>query len=257
MSREFFYTDASAIVGASATLTGDEANHITRVLRKEPGDQIWITDGADNAYEAVIQSAGKQEVQCEIISSHRHVNESLLDVTLAVGVVKNPSRMDWLIEKCTELGIRKFIPIRSERSVHYTAKVDRWSVLALAAMKQSMRCWLPQITDVTDFAALLAEKTPYDLKVVLHEATDPAKHLQHVAAQKPEARTVLLLIGPEGGFAEEEIVMAEQAGFLAASLGARRLRTETAAVVASSWMTAQEMTAVRIFHRGQRDRFSM
>jgi 16S rRNA (uracil1498-N3)-methyltransferase len=185
------------------------------------------------------------------------VNESLLDVTLAVGVVKNPSRMDWLIEKCTELGIRKFIPIRSERSVHYTAKVDRWSALALAAMKQSLRCWLPQIADVTDFTSLLAENTPYDLKVILHEATDPAKHLQHIAAQKPGARSVLLLIGPEGGFSEEEVASAEQVGLLAASLGARRLRTETAAVVASSWMTAHEMTAARIFHRGHRERFSL
>jgi 16S rRNA (uracil1498-N3)-methyltransferase len=257
MSREFFYTDASQITGASLTLTDDEAKHIIRVLRKEPGDHLWVTDGADNAYESVIRSTDNHQVICEILSRHHHINESLLDVTLAVGVVKNPSRMDWLIEKCTELGVRKFIPLRSERSVHYTAKLERWSALALAAMKQSMRCWLPQMEPVAEFKAFIASLPDYDLKIILHETVEPALHLHQVAAHHPEARSVLLLVGPEGGFTDEEVAMAEKAGFHAASLGTRRLRTETAAVAAAAWMTAQEVPAAKIIHRGHRDRFSM
>ncbi|MCX6137365.1 MAG: RsmE family RNA methyltransferase [Ignavibacteriales bacterium] len=240
MSREFFYTDAIQIAGASLTLSGDESKHITRVLRKGPGERIWVTDGADNAYECVIRATDNHLVACEILSRHHHMNESLLDVTLAVGVVKNPSRMDWMVEKCTELGIRKFIPIRSERSVHYTAKTQRWSALAMAAMKQSMRCWLPPVESVTEFATLLSGPLPYDLKLILHETIDPSLHLYRVAGLHPDARKVLLLVGPEGGFSDEEVALAEKSGFHTASLGTRRLRTETAAVAATTWMTAQD-----------------
>jgi 16S rRNA (uracil1498-N3)-methyltransferase len=240
MSMDYFYTDASNIVGSALTILGDEAKHLSRVLRKVPGEVVWVTDGADNAYQVVIQSISKQDVICEILERCPRLHESALDLTLAVGMIKNPSRMDWLIEKATELGVRRFIPMRTARSIHHSAKIERWSSLALAAMKQSMRCWLPPVDEVAAYSSVLAQTGMFDLAVILHEAASPANHLQQIVAQHTAARSALLLIGPEGGFTDEEIAAAEHAGCLVASLGVRRLRTETAAVVAAAWVIGRE-----------------
>ncbi len=236
MSKEFFYVDPAKVGERYLTIEDDESKHIIRVLRKSEGELIWVADGADRAYEAVIRSIQQQSVECEILSVHERLNEPEIEVSLAVAVLKNPSRMEWLIEKGTELGIRRFIPVATSRSVAQSSKENRWKKIALAAMKQSGRCYLPQIYPITDMDSVIRHASVFDLKVIPYENTDEVLFIAEALRHRQKPTSALIVIGPEGGFTEEEIHTAEHAGFIQVSLGKRRLRTETAALVASAWI---------------------
>jgi 16S rRNA (uracil1498-N3)-methyltransferase len=236
MSKEFFYVDPAKVGERYLTIEEDESKHILRVLRKSEGELIWVADGVDRAYEAVIRSIHPQSVECEILSVHERLNEPEIEVSLAVAVLKNPSRMEWLIEKGTELGIRRFIPVATSRSVVQSSKENRWKKIALAAMKQSGRCYLPQIYPITEMDSVISHASVFDLKIIPYENTDEALFIAEALRHRQKPTSALIVIGPEGGFAEEEIHSAEQAGFIQVSLGKRRLRTETAALVASAWV---------------------
>ncbi len=236
MSKEFFYADPAKVGERFLTIEDDESKHLLRVLRKSEGDLIWVADGVDRAYEAVIRSIHQHSVECEILSVHERLNEPEIEVSLAVAVLKNPSRMEWLIEKGTELGIRRFIPVATSRSVVQSSKENRWKKIALSAMKQSGRCYLPQIYPITDMDSVISHASVFDLKVIPYENTDEALFIAEALRHRQKPTSALIVIGPEGGFTEEEIQNAEHAGFVQVSLGKRRLRTETAALVASAWV---------------------
>ena len=236
MSKEFFYVDPAKVGESFLTIEDDESKHILRVLRKSEGELIWVADGVDRAYEAVIRSIHPQSVECEILSVHERLNEPEIEVSLAVAVLKNPSRMEWLIEKGTELGIRRFIPVATSRSVAQSSKENRWKKIALSAMKQSGRCYLPQIYPLTEMDSVISHASVFDLKVIPYENTDEALFIAEALRHRQKPTSALIVIGPEGGFTEEEIHAAERGGFVQVSLGKRRLRTETAALVASAWV---------------------
>jgi 16S rRNA (uracil1498-N3)-methyltransferase len=153
-------------------------------------------------------------------------------VSLAVPPLKNPGRIDFLIEKATELGVCRIIPLLSERTISRRDKQERMNKIALAAMKQCGRSRLPEITPVVKFDELLKTKNNYELACIPHEQTDAAKTLHSILKNYTSLKTILITIGPEGGFSETEIYKAESAGFIPVSLGTRRLRTETAAIAA-------------------------
>ena len=236
MAKDFFYTDPAKIGEHFLTIEGEESKHIVRVLRKSEGELLWVVDGVDRAYEAVIRSVHQHSIECEILSVHERLNEPGIEVTLAVAVLKNPSRMEWLIEKGTELGIRRFIPVSTSRTVAHSSKEDRWKKIALAAMKQSGRCYLPQIYPLTDMESVLRHASVFDLKIIPYEQTDEVLFITEALRHRAKPTSALIVIGPEGGFTEEEIHLAEHAGFVQVSLGKRRLRTETAAIVAATWV---------------------
>ncbi|MCK9407828.1 MAG: RsmE family RNA methyltransferase [Bacteriovoracaceae bacterium] len=237
---EYFYVPADYIIDQHIAIEGEEARHISRVLRKQPGDMIWVVDGEGKAYEVIIRLVAPEMIECEIQFEHHHLHEPDINLTLAVAQLKNPSRMDWIIEKATELGVRTIIPLQTNRTIARSPKEDRWNNIALAAMKQSGRCILPKITPPTDFEMAIANSTEYDLKLIPYERTDHILFIAEALKHRKPPRSAMILIGPEGGFTDEEVLHAEKAEFTQVSLGRRRLRTETAAIVALSWVVGNE-----------------
>jgi 16S rRNA (uracil1498-N3)-methyltransferase len=231
---DYFYVKLEDVTSHELILRGDESKHLVRVLRKNVGDRIFVTDGNEMMYQAVIAEIGKTETRCTIAAIHRKYNESSLDVTLAVSLLKNPARFDYLVEKTTELGVRTILPISCERTIAHNEKHDRLEKIALSAMKQCGRSWLPRIQSLQSFKSLLENSSHYPLKVILHEKTDSLHSIASELKLHDDLHSLIVVVGPEGGFTEEEESSAIRAGFKSLSLGTRRLRTETAAVVAVS-----------------------
>jgi 16S rRNA (uracil1498-N3)-methyltransferase len=238
--NEFFYVPAEHIIDQHIAITGEEAKHISRVLRKHVGDRVWIVDGAGKAYETEIRLMTAEMIECRVLYEHHHLHEPDIAVTLAVAQVKNPSRMDWLIEKGTEVGVRTFIPLQTTRTIAKSIKEDRWNNIAIASMKQSGRCIMPRILPTMVFASLVKTAVEYDVKLIPYERTDHVLFISEALKRRKPPRSVLIIIGPEGGFTEEEILLAEKAGCMQVSLGRRRLRTETAAIIAAGWVIGNE-----------------
>jgi 16S rRNA (uracil1498-N3)-methyltransferase len=228
---ETFYVDPARVEAGTLTLVGDEHRHLVRVLRAAPGDRIAVVDGAGMAYDVVISSVSRHDVRCAIEGRHPRRNELAVSVTLAPALLKNPGRFDVVVEKATELGAAKIAPLRTARAIRSAANVDRWSGIALAAMKQCGRCVLPAIEAPAGFAVFLAAAPPDALRLIPHER---ASLPLNAALSGCAGRDIVICIGPEGGFTEEEIALASAAGCSPVRLGDRRLRAETAAVTALS-----------------------
>ncbi len=229
---DYFYIKPENIVHGSLTLHGDESKHIVRVLRKNVGDRVFVTDGNDTMYETVISEIGKTNIRCDIVAMHRKYNEPHVDVTLAVSLLKNPARFDFFVEKVTELGVRTIIPLMCKHTISQHEKHDRLEKIALSAMKQCGRSWLPRIQPLQSFESLVGNSQHWPLKFIPHEKADPTQTISSELKHHDDVHSLLIIIGPEGGFAEEEGTLALHSGFKLISLGLRRLRTETAAVVA-------------------------
>jgi 16S rRNA (uracil1498-N3)-methyltransferase len=181
------------------------------------------------AYVAEVMSIGRHTALCSIRSTHPNLHEPSRHVTLAVGVLKSPSRFETAVEKCTELGVRKIIPMITTRSIQRYARVERWQAIALGAMKQCGRCILPEIVPLTAFDDVISGAKGG--KVLFHEQ---ATRLFHLSADDPAMAECTICIGPEGGFTEGEVASAVEHSWSVVSLGNRRLRSETAAIVAAA-----------------------
>ncbi len=235
---DYFYVKLEDVTSHGLTLRGDESKHLVRVLRKKVGDRVFVTDGNEMMYEAVIAEIGKMETRCTIAAMHRKYHEPLLDVTLAVSILKNPARFDYLVEKTTELGVRVIQPVSCERTISQNEKHERLEKIALAAMKQCGRSWLPRIQPLQSLKSVIENSTHYQVKFIFHEKSDTLNTVASELKLHEDIHSILLVVGPEGGFTEEESAHAVHAGFKSISLGTRRLRTETAAVVAVSHVLA-------------------
>ena len=227
---EYFYVPPEAIQRNSIRVEGEEFSHLTHVMRKREGDVIHVTDGSGMVYQAVIESIIRKTARCSVTSKENRLHEPVADVTLAVALLKNPSRFEIMVEKTVELGVAQIIPIVTSRTISRNAKTDRWRKIAVGAMKQSLRCVLPNISEPIPFPVFLASITAGS-KFIPHQKE------QHSFREKlndsRDSRSTVC-VGPEGGFTEEEIESAMNRGFQPVSLGPRRLRSETAAIVAAS-----------------------
>jgi 16S rRNA (uracil1498-N3)-methyltransferase len=225
---EFYYVPPERISTDEARIDGEEFAHLTHVMRHREGDTIGIVDGAGMAYVATIAGIANRVARCMLRSAHPELHEPTRQVTLAVGVLKNPSRFDVIVEKATELGVRTIIPMLTARTISHHAKTGRWQTIALAAMKQCGRCRLPVIASLTQFSTVVAHTE--GTRLILHEqASAPLDAAFAVAGNT----MMSVCIGPEGGFTAEEIIVAEQHGWRVVSAGERRMRSETAAIVAA------------------------
>jgi 16S rRNA (uracil1498-N3)-methyltransferase len=229
---DYFYVKPEDIITHGLILRGNESQHLVRVMRKNIGDRIFVTDGNDTMYETVIASIEKTSTHCDILAIHRKFHEARIDITLAVSLLKNPARFDFLVEKATELGVRSIIPLLCERTIPRQEKHDRLDKISLAAMKQCGRSWLPRIQPLQSFKALVENSHHWSLKFIPHEQADQSRTILSEFKRHDDVHSLLITIGPEGGFAEEEADLALHTEFKPVSLGARRLRTETAAIVA-------------------------
>ena len=208
-------------------LDEEESRHCVKVLRRRNGDPIRITDGAGNFYEAVIVDANP----AKCVFSVRETTSSTPpthSIHIAIAPTKNPDRIEWFVEKVTELGIDKISLITTEHTEKSFIKRERLVKMAISAMKQSLKARLPVISELITFASCL-EGTAEAQRFIAH--VDQQNPLQLLHAAKPQLST-LVLIGPEGDFSREEVAMATDHGFVKVGLGKSRLRTETAGVAA-------------------------
>ncbi|HEV2268154.1 MAG TPA: 16S rRNA (uracil(1498)-N(3))-methyltransferase [Steroidobacteraceae bacterium] len=221
------------------TIEGDAANHITRVLRLKPGDPLIVFDGRGGEYAASIEAFRKDAVIVAVGDHSATTRESPFTLTLAQGVSRG-ERMDWVVQKATELGVTRIVPVMTERTVvkldvkQSERKVAHWRGIAVAACEQSGRDRIPDIA------------SPLALHDFFHGADPQATRLllspsgtQQVNDLQPKEGGIVVLIGPEGGLAESEQRAAVAAGFVAVRLGPRVLRTETAAVAALTLLQHQ------------------
>jgi 16S rRNA (uracil1498-N3)-methyltransferase len=233
-----FFIPKENIHGNRGVVVGEELRHMRRVLRLAPGDGITIFDDTGTEHEAVIRSFGAESAEIEIIRSREAQRESPLDLTLALGLTKG-DKMDLVVEKATELGVCRMIPFVSTYSV---AKLDpasvekrlpRWQRIALSAAKQCGRTRIPEVLPICAFRELVRQDRQDSLKLLFWEK-EARQSLRQVRVKRGDAASLLIVIGPEGGFSVEEAGDAEVHGFEIISLGRRILRAETAAVTAVS-----------------------
>ncbi|MBI3065971.1 MAG: 16S rRNA (uracil(1498)-N(3))-methyltransferase [Deltaproteobacteria bacterium] len=232
-----FFVPRKNIIHQRATVEGPELNHLKKVLRLGPGDPIIVFDDAGWEHEAVIRSLSAQAAEIEILRSFQAERESPLQLTLAVSLTKG-EKMDFVVEKATELGVQAIAPFVSAYTVpkldqrKIEKRRERWQKIALAAAKQCGRTRIPKIFPVRDFEDMVQQTTgPLNLLFWEKEAHQT---LKQVHATDPEAPSIFLVIGPEGGLSEQEANLAQRHGFKAIRLGRRILRAETAAVTAAS-----------------------
>jgi 16S rRNA (uracil1498-N3)-methyltransferase len=230
---DYFYTQPQNIKTDSLIIDGDEFNHLDHVMRKKAGDRIMVVNGFGTAYEVEILEFEKKSIIGKILNTFKNHNESKIKVTIVVGILKNPAKFDFLVEKVTELGVHEIIPLITERTIPQHAKTDRWQKLALAAMKQSGRSYLPKVQELTSLPDCLTQSEKFDLKVVFHKEAENERNIGELL-NDTKFKSAIILIGPEGGFSDTEIDQTTLSGFKAISLGDRRLRTETAAIATSS-----------------------
>ncbi|HCC53194.1 MAG TPA: 16S rRNA (uracil(1498)-N(3))-methyltransferase [Porphyromonadaceae bacterium] len=220
-----FYAPDIAI---NPELPEEESQHCIRVLRLKEGDEITITDGKGHLYLAVLKEAHHKH--CHIDITKKWKQEPLWDfyIHIAIAPTKNIDRIEWFVEKATEIGINEITCLRCRYSERREIKLQRLHKIAINAMKQSQKTILPKINEMIDFQDFIT--TDFEGVKLFGHCQENQKHLIK-DIYKP-GQNALLLIGPEGDFSDKEINDASAAGFYPVSLGKSRLRTETAALVA-------------------------
>ena len=233
---EYFYAVPGSVTPPTLTITGDEFLHMTHVMRMREGDAVRVVDGIGNSYDALITSITRQAATCRITAHAQRLHEPARALTLAAGMLKNPSRFDYLVEKAAEIGVVRIVPLLTGRTIPRHAKTERWQKLCVAAMKQSGRSVLPEVRQPQPFSEFISSCGGDALKLIPHEQAE----IPLTRSRTPGDGPAVVCIGPEGGFSDEEVAMAREAGFQPVSLGARRLRTETAAIVACAIVLLDE-----------------
>lgn len=220
----FFAPD---LVGPAYTLPEDESKHAVRVLRLGAGDEVALLDGRGGVYRAAVADASPKRCQLRI-AHHELVPPRAYFTHVAVAPTKNLDRMEWFVEKAVEIGVERITFLRCARSERRELKLDRLEKIAISALKQSGQAWLPQLDELTDFAAFVAAVAP-ETTFIAHLEEGERTALAQVVATGPGC---CVLIGPEGDFTPGEIALALGRGIRPVKLGASRLRTETAALAA-------------------------
>lgn len=211
-------------------LDEDEATHAVKVLRLAPGNQIEVVDGKGSTYYCTITEISKNQVAFTIDEKTTSKACEVV-ITIAIAPTKNIDRFEFFIEKTTELGITRIIPIICQNSERRDVKTEKLNKQIISAVKQSGNLFKPDITEVTTIKKLISHSGFNDhQKFIAHCRTGEEKN--HLLKQVIPGKKVLILIGPEGDFTTNEIALAQQNGFIPVSLGESRLRTETAGIVA-------------------------
>ena len=224
----FFSNDVQA---TTIILHDDEAKHCSQVLRKRIGDPITVVDGVGNWYETVLTAIDKKTCTLTVKKHTADDAKPAYRLQIACAPTKNIERFEWFLEKATEIGIDAVLPMVCQRSERRQIRPDRLEKVVLAAMKQSLKAYLPQLADLQDFKAVIAAAKTFEGQKFIAHCNDDATKIPLKIAYTP-LQNALILIGPEGDFSPEEVALALSSGFVAVSLGTARLRTETAALVA-------------------------
>jgi 16S rRNA (uracil1498-N3)-methyltransferase len=228
-----FYVPNPHIEKEMLKIEGNEVRHIRRVLRLKVGDNLSVFDGSGREYEGTIVEEDPSAVMVMVQNILSSKTESHLEITLAQSMVKG-EKMDYLIQKATELGVKKIIPFFSYRSVPLLDKskrlkrYHRWERIAVEASKQCGRGVVPKIEPLKDYSEMLQTAPLDSLRLILWERV--GESLKEVLKESKEKKKVFFIVGPEGGMSDEEVEHAKRAGFIPVTLGRRILRSETASL---------------------------
>lgn len=230
-----FVIRSDAIAAGRVRFDADEAHHLARVLRLRPGALVEASDGGGRVFTVRIEALGRGEAWGSILGEAPASRESPCAITLAQAILKG-ERMTWLVQKATELGVARLVPVETARVVARApteragARQSRWERVAREAVKQCGRGVVPVVEAPRGFGAVLAEAAAHDATWLCWEGG--GRPLATLAREAGRVRRILLLVGPEGGFTDDEVAQARAAGARLGGLGPRILRAESAGLVA-------------------------
>ncbi len=222
----FFFPDLSDNI---VLLDEDESKHAVRVLRLVVGSEVMLVDGKGTRAFAKVLEDHPKRCTLEISEKKKETTERNYKLHIAIAPTKNLDRMEWFIEKATEIGIDTVILISCDHSERFNVKVDRMEKVTIAAIKQSQQSWLPEVKGVLSFKEFISSVPEGSQRFIAHCAEGEKSTLKNNIQAEGD---IYILIGPEGDFSGDEIKLAIENKFLPVTLGERRLRTETAALVA-------------------------
>ena len=232
---ELFY--AYEADGRVCRLDAEESGHCVRVLRHRAGDEIHVIDGAGTLFRCRLVDDNPRGAEAEVLEAFPGWNAHPYRLTVACCPTKNNERFEWFVEKATEVGVDRIVPVIGERSERKVYKTDRAARIALSATKQSLKARIPEIAEPLSVKDFIGQTDPADgsLKLIAYCFEGETKRISiQEALQAFDGRDITILIGPEGDFSPEEARLAVEHGYVPVHLGASRLRTETAAVLAAA-----------------------
>lgn len=230
--RYFFVPDAAT----RQSLPDEEAVHAVRVLRLTTGDEMMLMDGSGTFFEAEVTETSAKRCGYHVRATLPQPRQWPGRVHLAVAPTKMMERTEWLVEKATEVGIDELTLLNCQFSERRAVKLPRLEKIAVAAMKQSRKAWLPRLNDMQDFGHFIRRHTTGRRYIAHCYAEIPRENLFDCLRQGQPDEDALVMIGPEGDFSFAEVQMAVEAGFVSVDLGKSRLRTETAGLAAVMMM---------------------
>jgi 16S rRNA (uracil1498-N3)-methyltransferase len=233
-----FFINKENIFGDKLHITGDDVNHIYKVLRLNNGDIVIASNGEGREYISRIIEISKRAVVCEIIEEFDNLSEPPVKITLFQGLPK-AQKMELIIQKGVEIGLCRIQPVITQRVVvktegkDITNKLERWRRISEEASKQSNRGVIPEILEPISFDSAIEKIKSFDLAIIPYEK-EKGNGLKSVLMENSNAKSIGVIIGPEGGFDESEIDKCMEKGVIPVTLGPRILRTETAGIAVSS-----------------------
>ena len=234
-----FFVRPEQIRDGNIEITGDDVHHIRQVLRMRPGEEVLVSSGDDWEYTCRITALEDERVSAQILDVQKPGRELASRLYLFQCIPKG-DKMEWIIQKAVELGVYQIIPVASRRCVvkldgkKAESRLARWNAVAASAAKQSKRMIVPGVMPLQNFSEALRRAEELDVRLIPYERAEGMAATRRLLGQILPGHSVGILIGPEGGFEEEEVKAAEQAGFCSVTLGKRILRTETAGITALS-----------------------
>lgn len=224
--------------GHTYTLSEEESKHCIRVLRLALGDKIQLIDGKGGWYGAEIIDDNPKRCSVKIFETKKELGKRNWQLHIAIAPTKNMDRLEWFVEKATEMGIDEITLIDCKNSERSIVKTERLNKVAISAIKQSLKAYLPKVNELTFFNKFIASAKEFKGEkfiahcLSLHSGDEGRLRSSHIKKLYAPKQNVLVLIGPEGDFTTDEVKLALENGFKEISLGESRLRTETAALYA-------------------------
>lgn len=237
--NRFFVDDPGAFSDRSVVITGEDVNHVKNVLRLKENDELIVSDGRGRDYHCRISGITNEEVVADICDICDNFSELSTEITLFQGFPKG-DKMELIIQKTVELGVTRIVPVMTKRTVvklddkKAKKKTERYNMIAESAAKQSGRGMVPEVTMPVSFAEAVSMAEKLDMNIIPYEEAEGVEYSRNIIKSIKGKKSLGIFIGPEGGFAREEVEKALDAGASAITLGHRILRTETAGMAVIS-----------------------
>ncbi len=237
--NRFFVDDPGAFSDRSVVITGEDVNHVKNVLRLKENDELLVSDGRGRDYHCRISGITNEEVVADICDICDNFSELSTEITLFQGFPKG-DKMELIIQKTVELGVTRIVPVMTKRTVvklddkKAKKKTERYNMIAESAAKQSGRGMIPEVTMPVSFAEAVSMAEKLDMNIIPYEEAEGVEYSRNIIKSIKGKKSLGIFIGPEGGFAREEVEKALDAGASAITLGHRILRTETAGMAVIS-----------------------